>query len=70
MFWFLYLKAVIIIVYILGMVTTMARNLPRFDNEIVRHIIGYFPVMPYIQVWPQLSNKSERLSLSLLALLI
>ncbi len=43
-------KAVIIVVYWFGLVTAMARNLPKFDNEIVRHVIGYFPVMPYIQV--------------------
>lgn len=45
-----WLKAVIIVVYCFGVVTAMARNLPKFDNEIVRHVIGYFPVMPYIQV--------------------
>ncbi|XP_046445906.1 bestrophin-6-like isoform X2 [Daphnia pulex] len=43
------IQAVIIVVYCFGVVTAMARNLPKFDNEIVRHVIGYFPVMPYIQ---------------------
>ncbi|KAI9565533.1 hypothetical protein GHT06_009325 [Daphnia sinensis] len=43
------IQAVIVVVYCFGMVTAMARNLPRFENEIVRHVIAYFPVMPYLQ---------------------